>query len=298
MFLSVRNLARDLGLHQTHSHSSTSGSEESRTPKAAPHVLALLFTGGFLISAHLLGKTLETRFCGPLFTQCLSSSLRRNYLMKRLLLSCILLGLVVLTTRGALGQAASATTLVGTVTDSSGAAVPNATVVAVQKATGVSYKGQTTAAGDYSLPYVDVGTYSITVEAPGFKKFTRTEIVVQINQTVRTDFNLILGQVTNEITVSSAAPPIATDDAAIMQTVETDAISSLPIAGHDTLKLALTTAGVIQSGDVTVGDPPGESFAGPGHRGEQNDVSLDGVTILNTIHRLSTFLRRRMPSRK
>jgi hypothetical protein len=208
--------------------------------------------------------------------------------MKRLLLSCFLLGLALLS-RCAFGQAASATTLVGTVTDSSGAAVPNASVVAVQNATKVSYKGQTTATGEYSLPYVDVGTYSITVESPGFQRFTRTEIVVQINQTVRTDFQLLVGQVANEITVSSASPPLATDDAAIMQTLETDAISSLPVAGHDTLKLALTTAGVIQSGDVTVGDPPGESFAGPGQRGEQNDVSLDGVTMLNTIHRTVSF---------
>jgi len=209
--------------------------------------------------------------------------------MKYALLLCFLPCLVVLPLHEAFGQAASATTLVGTVTDNSGAAVSNATVVAVQNATKVTYKGLTTATGAYSMPYVDIGIYTITVEASGFRKFTRTEIEVQINQTVRTDFNLVLGSVTEEVTVSSAAPPIATDDAAIVQTLETEAISSLPVAGHDTLKLALTTAGVIQSGDVTVGDPPGESFAGPGQRGEQNDVSLDGVTMLNTIHRTVNF---------
>ncbi len=209
--------------------------------------------------------------------------------MKHALLFCLLPCLLVQPARKAFGQAASATTLVGTITDNSGAAVSNANVVAVQNATKVTYKGQATATGAYSLPYVDIGTYTITVEAPGFQKFTRIEIEVQINQTVRTDFNLVLGSVTEEVTVSSATPPIATDDAAIVQTLETEAISSLPVAGHDTLKLALTTAGVIQSGDVTVGDPPGESFAGPGHRGEQNDVSLDGVTMLNTIHRTVNF---------
>ena len=209
--------------------------------------------------------------------------------MKHALLFCLLPCLFVQPARKASGQAASATTLVGTITDNSGAAVSNANVVAVQNATKVTYKGQTTVTGAYSLPYVDIGTYTITVEAPGFQKFTRTEIEVQINQTVRTAFNLVLGSVTEEVAVSSATPPIATDDAAIVQTLETEAISSLPVAGHDTLKLALTTAGVIQWGDVTVGDPPGESFAGPGQRGEQNDVSLNGVTMLNTIHRTVNF---------
>src|SRR5258708_11801054 len=209
--------------------------------------------------------------------------------MKRIFISCFLLGLLMLSSRSAVGQAASATTLVGTVTDSSGAAVPNASVIAVQDATKVAYKGQTTDSGDYSLPYVEGGTFPITVEMPGFQKFTRPHVVVEVNQIVRTNFSLVVGEVTNEITVSSASPPIATDDAAIMQTLATEVISSLPAAGHDTFKLSLTTAGIIQSGDVTVGDPPGESFAGPGQRGEQNDVSLDGVTMLNTIHRTVDF---------
>jgi hypothetical protein len=209
--------------------------------------------------------------------------------MKRISIVCLLSVLSIFCMPAARAQVASATTLVGTVTDSSGAAIAGATVTAVQTATKVSYKGVTTAAGQYSLPYVDVGTYIITVESEGFQKFTRTDISVQVNQTVRTDFTLTVGAVTNEITVSSAPPPIATDDASIVQTLETRAISSLPVAGHDTLKLALTTAGVIQAGDVTVGDPPGESFAGPGQRGEQNDVSLDGVTMLNTIHRTVDF---------
>src|SRR5216683_4829800 len=209
--------------------------------------------------------------------------------MKRIFISCFLIGLLVLSVRSAVGQAASATTLVGTVTDSSGAAVPNASVIAVQDATKVAYKGQTTDSGDYSLPYVEVGMYTITVETPGFQRFTRTHVVVEVNQIVRTNFSLVVGEVTNEITVSGAAPPIATDDAAIMQTLATEAISSLPVQGHDTFKLALTTAGVQQSGDVTVGDPPGESFAGPGTRGEQNDVTLDGVTIMNTLHTTIDF---------
>ena len=191
-------------------------------------------------------------------------------------------GLCAALTRPLLCQVASSTTLVGTVTDTSGAVVPGARVVAVQDATKVAYKGQTSSTGNYTLPYVAVGSYTITVEAPGLGKSVHTNVLLEVNQTVRTDFTLKVGVVSNEVTVSSTPPPIATDDAALIQTTSTVAIASLPVAGHDTLKLALTTAGVQQSGDVVVGDPPGESFAGPGTRGEQNDVTLDGVTIMNT----------------
>lgn len=205
------------------------------------------------------------------------------------MLIVFVLGLCGVLSRPAEGQVASSTTLVGTVTDSSGAVVPAAIVIAVQDATKVAYKGPTSRTGNYVLPYVAVGTYTITVDAPGFGKSVHSNVVVEVNQTVRTDFVLQVGSVTNEVMVSSAPAPIATDDAGLSQTITTVAVSSLPVAGHDTLKLALTTAGVQQSGDVTVGDPPGESFAGPGTRGEQNDVTLDGVTIMNTLHTTVNF---------
>lgn len=208
--------------------------------------------------------------------------------MKRWFIFCIL-PICFFPIRGLPGQTASSTSLVGIVTDSSGAVVPGASVVAVDDATKVAYKGVTSNTGDYSLPYVAVGRYTITVEAPGFEKFVHTNVLVEVNHTARTDFALHLGSVTNEMTVTAATPAIATDDASLVQTLGTTAISTLPVAGHDSFKLALTAAGVQQSGDVTVGDPPGEAFAGPGVRGEQQDVELDGVTMLNTIHTTVDF---------
>src|ERR1700682_6564915 len=89
-------------------------------------------------------------------------------------------------TRPALGQVASSTTLVGRVTDSSGALVPAAAVIAVQDATKVAYKGQTSSTGSYTLPYVAVGSYTITVDAANFAKSVHTNVLVGVNQTVRT----------------------------------------------------------------------------------------------------------------
>lgn len=203
--------------------------------------------------------------------------------MKCKLIFCILC-LCIALVRPLAAQVASSTTLVGTVTDSSGAVIPGASVVAVQDATKVAFKGVAGGTGDYTLPYVAVGTYTITVEAVGFQKVTHTNVLVEVNHTVRTDFVLNPGNVTNEVTVTEAPPAIATDDAALVQTLGNTAISSLPVVGHDAFQLALTTAGVQLSSNVTVGDPPGEQFAGPGFRGEQQDVSLDGVTLMNSIH--------------
>src|SRR5262249_41796421 len=94
------------------------------------------------------------------------------------------LGLCAALSRLAMGQVASSTTLVGTVTDSTGAVVPGVSVVAVQDATKVAYKGQTSSTGNYTLPYVAVGTYTITVEADGFAKSVHTNVLVGVNQTV------------------------------------------------------------------------------------------------------------------
>jgi Carboxypeptidase regulatory-like domain len=203
--------------------------------------------------------------------------------MKGKLIFCILcLCITLIKPLGA--QVASSTTLVGTVTDNSGAVISGAAVVAVQDSTKVAYKGITSGTGDYTLPYVAVGTYTITVEAAGFQRVLHTNVSIEVNHTVRSDFALPPGTVTNQVTVSDTPPAIATDDAALVQTLSTTQIASLPVVGHDALQLALTSAGVQLSSNVTVGDPPGEAFAGPGYRGEQQDVSLDGVTLMNSIH--------------
>jgi hypothetical protein len=201
----------------------------------------------------------------------------------------LLMSFLTVGSRRVVGQAASSTTLVGTVTDITGAAIPNASVIAVQDTTKVAYKGVTSSTGDYTLPYVDVGTYTIMVTFEGFDKTVHTNVLVEVNHTVRTDFSLKLGSVTNETTVTSAPPAMATDDASLVQTLSARTVSTLPVAGHDSLKLSLTAAGVQQSLDVAVADPPGEQFAGPGVRGQQQDVALDGVTLLNTIHNTVDF---------
>jgi hypothetical protein len=182
-------------------------------------------------------------------------------------------------------QLASSTSLTGTVTDTSGAIVPRAQVSAVNTATQVAYHAITNRAGIYKVLYIPVGTYTLTVTAPGFEREIHTNIIVQNNQTVRTGFVLRVGSVATTVTVSSAPPPIATDQATISQTIAETSIAQLPVNGEDPLKLATLNSGVVlYNSDNAQGNPPGERFGGAGTRQIQNDVTLDGVTTMNALY--------------
>jgi hypothetical protein len=106
-------------------------------------------------------------------------------------------------------------TLVGTVTDSSGAGVPSAQVTVVNVQTKVETHGQTTAEGDYHVPFLNLGQYEVGVEAQGFKKFLRSGIVLQAGESVRIDAQLEVGAVSQEIEVTGASPLLSTDSAVV-----------------------------------------------------------------------------------
>jgi Carboxypeptidase regulatory-like domain len=190
----------------------------------------------------------------------------------------------------AAGQLASSTNLTGRVTDSSGAVVPGASVKAVNKATQVAYTGTTGPSGTYKILYIPVGTYAITVSAKGFNTVEHSNIIVENNQTVRSDFVLQVGSVQTRVTVTGTPPPIATDNATISQTISASAIEKLPINGQDPIKLATLSSSVMLSGsDNPKGNPPGERFVGAGTRQIQNDVTLDGVTTMNALYMTTNF---------
>jgi Carboxypeptidase regulatory-like domain len=95
--------------------------------------------------------------------------------------------LIPLLTASLYAQLATTTSLVGTVSDTSGKSIPNAKVTAVEAGTQDTHTTVTTEQGYYSIEFVRVGTYNISVECPGFQKVTKTGITVDINQTVRND---------------------------------------------------------------------------------------------------------------
>src|SRR5258708_25314903 len=135
-------------------------------------------------------------------------------------------------------QLATTTSLVGSITDSTGRAIPNASVTAVETGTKDKYAATTNANGFYTLDFVRVGTYNITVDMPGFQKMTKTGVIVEINQTVRNDIQLSIGSVSQSITVEAAVAAIKTDDASVSEIMSTRSVAELPLNGRGPSHLA------------------------------------------------------------
>jgi carboxypeptidase family protein len=191
----------------------------------------------------------------------------------------------------ALAQQASTTSLIGRVTDANGAAIPNATVKAVEERTKETYTRATNVAGLYYFELVRIGTYTISASANGFGTTTREGVAVETNQLVRTNFELKVGQVTEQIVVTGAAPPIATDEASVSEVLNQRAVANLPMNGRDVLRMAALTPGVIpgmksRTAPTAAG---GEDFIGPGAREVQNSISLDGVSVVSNLINTTTL---------
>lgn len=136
--------------------------------------------------------------------------------------------LAALSTGLAHSQAVNAT-LVGTITDASGAVIVNAKISIVETQTGVGRTGNTNDSGHYAFPNVPPGTYAVTAEQAGFKKATRSGVDVLVDTTTRVDLTLIPGQITETIEVTAEAAALQTDRADIGRKIETVQLANLPV---------------------------------------------------------------------
>ncbi len=126
------------------------------------------------------------------------------------------------------GQAVNGT-LLGTITDSSGANVVGAKVTATEVATGLIHESVTNESGNYTFPDMTPGKYSVTAEAKGFKKETHQNIDLLSNSSTRVDIGMATGSVSEEILVTTAPPLLQTDRADISTKLETKQLSDLPV---------------------------------------------------------------------
>ncbi|HEX4231673.1 MAG TPA: carboxypeptidase regulatory-like domain-containing protein [Bryobacteraceae bacterium] len=148
--------------------------------------------------------------------------------MKHLRKMCALLALLGAGCLASYSQAVTGTVL-GTVTDSSGAVVPNAKVTLTEVNTGILHKAQTNGSGNYTVPNLPEGNYSVTVEAPGFKKETKENNRVDINSNVRVDAVLQPGEISESVVVTAESSQLQTDRADTGRSLGTMTVSELPV---------------------------------------------------------------------
>jgi hypothetical protein len=120
-------------------------------------------------------------------------------------------------------------TITGTISDPAGAVVATAAIEAKNVATDAVYAAASSATGNYTIPQLPVGTYNLTVTVPGFKKFVRPGLVVEVAGTARVDVALEVGSASESVTVEAAAPLLKTEGGEVASNISTSTLDELPI---------------------------------------------------------------------
>jgi hypothetical protein len=169
-----------------------------------------------------------------------------------------------------------AASLEGRVVDSSQAVIVNASVVAVNVATNFTYRAQSDATGSWSISPVRIGTYRITVSAPGFQQAIVGPVTLDVQQRQRADVTLTAGQVTEQVIVAAAAPLLQTDSSESGQVTDSREMVGFPLNGRNPVQLAQLNVGVTTS-EPGARDSGGFGFSASGARSLDNNFLLDGV---------------------
>jgi len=166
--------------------------------------------------------------------------------------------------------------IVGIVTDQSGAAVVGATVTVLDVARGVTRTLMTDSGGQYVATNLIPGQYTVTATAMGFEQFKRENITLLVGQQVSVDVQLVLGAQTQTVTVSEAAPQIVTTSATLGGVIENQVLGELPVNGRNFLHLLQAVPGV----QMKPGGGP-NSYVAFGQRNSGNDIMVDGLYSVN-----------------
>lgn len=183
----------------------------------------------------------------------------------------------------------------GHISDGTGAAVPSAKIFLTSIATNATRETLSTDAGDYTFPSVPPGMYRVKMEHAGFKNTTIDNVEVQVQQTVRLDFALQVGQVTESVEVSGVADLLQAENATVGTVVENKGVTELPLNGRGYLNLVALSSNANtlspasgQAGSREGGDRASQSISAGGQRIMFDYFTLDGVT--NTDPDFNTYV--------
>jgi len=160
----------------------------------------------------------------------------------------------------------------GTITDPSQAGVPDAKVVVTDVDRNVDYSTVADSAGRYMFPTLPAARYTLTVEAPGFKKASQAPFRLEVQQQATVNVEMSVGAVTTEVEVVASAPLLNTTSPTLGQVVESRIIRSTPILGRSPLSLVVLAPGI-------TGATGGVAFVSNGVRNNASEVLMDGAAL-------------------
>ena len=192
--------------------------------------------------------------------------------------------LVVILLLGAAAWAQDTASITGTVTDSSGAAVPNAQVAVTNAEHGINGASATNGSGEYLFASLPIGSYDLTVTAEGFKKYEAKGVVLRVAEKARVNVALQVGTISTEVVVEgSEVAQVETQSSDLGNTVSGKEITQLELNGRDFTQLVALSPGVTnQSGQDEGGaGATTVAFSINGGRTEYNNFEIDGGDALD-----------------
>ena len=185
-------------------------------------------------------------------------------------------------------------TILGTVTDASGSVVPSAKVTVVNEGTGLTRTVQADSKGEFTVPSLPTGRYTVIAELAGFKTLTLSNVELGVDQRARMDLKLDVGAMTESVSVEATSPLLQTSSSELGTTVTTAQIEALPLNGRNFVNLTRTLPGVLRGipganidGAGSLAWRASASFSANGQRARDNNFMLDGVdnneTWLQTV---------------
>jgi hypothetical protein len=205
----------------------------------------------------------------------------------------LFLSLSLLSASAALAQTSGQ--ISGHVTDSTGAVIPKVAITLSNAATGVARSTFTTSAGDYEFPDVQPGNYTLQATHPSFKTDTTQNVELQVQQSLRQDFTLQVGQVTESVTVEATGVLLQADNPTLGTVVPTQTLAQMPLNSRNYLSLVAVSANTNtlsptqgQAGSRLGGQRSTESISVGGQRIMYNHYTIDGIN--NTDVDFNTFV--------
>ncbi|MCW5965470.1 MAG: carboxypeptidase regulatory-like domain-containing protein [Bryobacterales bacterium] len=175
--------------------------------------------------------------------------------------------------------------VVGNVTDESGASVPGAEVTITNKQTGASRTAVTNENGGYNIPTVQNGEYTLRVAREGFRAATNENVLVPVNNVVRADFRLTLGQVTETVNVESSALALQTDRAEVKAEIGSKQLTEIPVPGQRNYQALFVTIPGISPPTTPHSVPSNPSrsmqWTTNGNNTAANNTRIDGASATN-----------------